>query len=112
MPALSLDTGAVVCGLAAIVGLSAGRCARDWLVVRGEGRLGAGVAGTAELAAGTVLPAVAAASLVGAAACGVLAGAELYAAGEFGLLVAVGLLVDLALRPPLLALLSRVSPGK
>ena len=108
----SLDTGAVGCALAAIAGLSAGRCARDWLAVRREGRVGAGIAGTAELAAGTVLPAVAAASLVAAAAFGVLAGADLYAAREFGLLVAVGLLVDLVLRPPLLALLARVSPGK
>jgi hypothetical protein len=105
----SLDTGAVGCALAALVAVGAGRCARDWLVVSAEGRLGAGRSGTAEVAAGIVLPAAASASLAAAAAAGVLAGADLYPAREFGLMVAFGLLVDVALRPVLVALLSRLA---
>jgi uncharacterized membrane protein YdfJ with MMPL/SSD domain len=57
------------------------------------------------------MPAVAAASLVGAAACGVLAGADLYPAREFGLIVAAGLVLDLILRPPLIAVLARWAPS-
>jgi hypothetical protein len=84
---------------------------RDSLAVRAESRLGAGAGGTAELAAGIVLPATAAASLAVGATTAVLAGADLYAAREFGLMVAFGLVVDLVLRPPLVAVLSRLVPG-
>jgi uncharacterized membrane protein YdfJ with MMPL/SSD domain len=54
------------------------------------------------------MPAALVATLVGAAAIGVLAGADLYPAREFGLAVAVGLLLDvLLIRTPLLAALAR-----
>lgn len=105
----SLDTGAVACALAALAAVGAGRCARDALAVRAESRLGAGAGGTAELAAGIVLPAAAAASLAAGGTTAVLAGADLYPAREFGLVVAFGLLVDLALRPVVVALLSRLA---
>jgi uncharacterized membrane protein YdfJ with MMPL/SSD domain len=67
-----------------------------------------GVERTAEHAAALTMPAALVATLVGAAATGVLAGADLYPAREFGLAVAVGLLLDvLLIRTPLLAALAR-----
>jgi hypothetical protein len=62
----------------------------------------------AGLAAGLVLPAALVGTLVAGAASGVLAGADLYAAREFGLAVAAGLVLDLVLvRVPLLAAIGR-----
>ena len=59
------------------------------------------------LAPGAIL-----ASLIGAAATGVLTGASLYPAREFGLAVGVGLLLDLVLlRIPLIAVLARRAPS-
>jgi hypothetical protein len=62
----------------------------------------------AETAAAFTLPAAIYATAVTALAAGALTGTDLYAAREFGLAAAVGLLIDLILlRVPLLAALAR-----
>ncbi len=62
----------------------------------------------AETASELTVPAAVAATLIAAAAAGVLAGSDLYPAREFGLAIAAGLLVDLVLlRVPLVAAVAR-----
>jgi uncharacterized membrane protein YdfJ with MMPL/SSD domain len=104
----ALETGALACLLAALAAVGAARAAVATTVVHHERSLGLGVERTAEHAAALTMPAALVATLVGAAATGVLAGADLYPAREFGLAVAVGLLLDvLLIRTPLLAALAR-----
>jgi hypothetical protein len=104
----SLDTAAVACALAAVVAVSAGRSVRDCLAVRASTGLGSSPTGTAELAAGLVLPGIVLASLLVIAGGAILGTADLYPARELGLAVAAGMLVDLILRGPELALLARI----
>jgi uncharacterized membrane protein YdfJ with MMPL/SSD domain len=66
----------------------------------------------AQWTASLLVPGVIVATLIGAAATGVLAGATLYPAREFGLAVAIGLVLDLILvRLPLTAALAYREPG-
>jgi hypothetical protein len=103
----ALDAGTVGSAIVALVAIGSARGIRDWLTA-GEAR-GSG-SGRGRDAPGLLMPALATASVVGAGAAGVLAGADLYAAQEFGVIVAVGLLWDLALRGPLQTLLARGRP--
>jgi hypothetical protein len=98
--------------LAGMVSVSAARSVSALQATRetGAGRLEPGWGAT--WSASLVLPGAIVATLIGAAATGVLAGASLYAAREFGLAVAVGLLIDLVLlRAPLIAALTRWARG-
>jgi hypothetical protein len=108
----ALETGATAALLTGLVSISA---ARSVTVMRAaaDGRtLSLDPGRNARLAGSLLLPATIIASLTGAAAAGVLAGASLYAAREFGLAVAAGLLIDVALlRPALIAALARWSGG-
>jgi MMPL family len=108
----ALETGAVASLLAALAAVSAGRAATAIRASRGERELSLGPVAAAEGAAAFTFPAAAVATLIGAVAAGVLAGADLYSAREFGLAVALGLLFDLLLlRGPLIAALSRWGGG-
>ncbi len=107
-----LETGAAASLLAALVSVSAARSASAMQASREAvaGRLDADWA--AGWVASALLPGAILATLIAAAATGVLAGASLYAAREFGLAVAVGLLLDLVLlRTPLIAALARWGHG-
>jgi uncharacterized membrane protein YdfJ with MMPL/SSD domain len=108
----ALETGATAALLAALVSVSAARSASALQASR-KADLGRREAGSAALwPASFLLPGAILATLIAAAATGVLAGASLYAAREFGLAVAVGLLLDLLLlRTPLIAALARWGPG-
>jgi uncharacterized membrane protein YdfJ with MMPL/SSD domain len=108
----TLESGAVAALLVALVSVSAGRSAAAMQAAQEAtaGPLDPGWA--AQWTASLLLPGAIVATLIGAAATGVLAGATLYPAREFGLAVAVGLLLDLVLlRLPLIALLARRAPG-
>jgi hypothetical protein len=109
----ALETGAVAALLTALVSISAARSAGA-LRAAADGRtLGLDPGRGARLAGSLLLPAAIVASLIGAAATGVLAGASLYPAREFGLAVAAGLLIDLVLlRPALIAVLARWGGGQ
>jgi hypothetical protein len=108
----ALETGAVAALLTALVSISAARAVAAIRAAADGRALALDPARGARLAASLLLPAAIVASLIGAAATGVLAGATLYAAREFGLAVAVGLLIDLVLlRPALTAALARWSGG-
>jgi uncharacterized membrane protein YdfJ with MMPL/SSD domain len=105
----ALETGAVAALLAALVSVSAARSAGALQSAGEAAGLEPGWAG--HWAASVAVPGAIVASLIAAAATGVLAGSELYAAREFGLAVAVGLLADLILlRTPLIAVLARWGP--
>jgi MMPL family len=109
----ALETGAVASMLAALGAVSASRAATAIGASRGERALDLGPVATAEGTAAFTVPAAIVATLVGAAAAGVLAGAGLYSAREFGLAVAAGLVIDLVLlRGPLIAALSRWGGGE
>jgi hypothetical protein len=108
----ALETGAAAALLTALVSISAARSAGALRAAQDGRALGLDPGRNARLAASLLLPAVIVASLIGAAAAGVLAGASLYAAREFGLAVAVGLMIDLVLlRPALIATLARWGGG-
>ncbi len=108
----ALETGAVASLLVALVSVSAARSAAGLQAALDMEALGLDPEWTAYSTASLVLPAAIIASLIGAAATGVLAGADLYTAREFGLAVAVGLLVDVVLlRPAQIATLARWGPG-
>lgn len=108
----ALETGATASLLAALVSVSAARSASALQASREANAGGPEPGSAAAWPASFLLPAVILASLIAAAATGVLAGASLYAAREFGLAVAVGLLLDLLLiRTPLIAALARSGPG-
>jgi hypothetical protein len=108
----ALETGAVAALLTALVSISGAR-AVGALRAAADGRtLGLDPGRGARLAGSLLVPAVIVASLIGAAATGVLAGASLYPAREFGLAVAAGLVIDLVLlRPALIAALARWGGG-
>jgi RND superfamily putative drug exporter len=104
----ALETGAAASLLAAIASISAARTASAIRAAREERGLGLDVAFAAETSASLTVPATICATLVVAPAAAVLAGSDLYPAREFGLAVAVGLVIDLVLlRVPLLAALVR-----
>jgi hypothetical protein len=104
----ALETGAVASLLTALAAISATRAVSALRAVREERSLGLMPGLAAETAASLTVPAAILATLAAALAAGVLAGSELYPAREFGLAVAAGLLIDLAvLRLPLLATLAR-----
>jgi RND superfamily putative drug exporter len=104
----ALETGAVASLLAALVSVSAARGVGAIQAVRAERALGLERGRAAEMACASTLPAALVATLIAAVAVAVLAGSDLYSAREFGLAVAVGLLVDLILlRVPLVAALAR-----
>jgi hypothetical protein len=100
----ALEEGAVGSAIVAVVAIGSARGIRDWLTADEVDGSGSGLGWDVPA---LLMPAIATASVVGAGAAGVLAGADLYAAREFGVIVAVGLLWDLALRAPLQALLAR-----
>jgi RND superfamily putative drug exporter len=104
----ALETGAVASLLAAIAAVSAIRGITAVQAVREERLLGLEPVPSAETASSLTVPAAVSASLVGAAMAGVLAGADLAPANEFGLAIAAGLLIDLVLlRVPAIAALAR-----
>jgi hypothetical protein len=108
----ALDTGAAASLLVALVSVSAARSAAALQTSREATVGGMDPVWTARWGASAMVPGVILATLIAAAATGVLAGASLYAAREFGLAVAVGLLLDLLLlRVPLIAALARWSHG-
>jgi hypothetical protein len=103
-----LDTGAIAIAVAGLLAIAASRCAVTLDSVREERALDRGPAGVAERATAQVLPAAVVATLIGAAATGVLAGSGLYAVREAGLAVAAGLAADLLLvGGPVLVALAR-----
>jgi uncharacterized membrane protein YdfJ with MMPL/SSD domain len=104
----ALETGAVASLLAALAAVSAVRGVAAVQAVREERLLGLEPGPAAETASEFTVPAAVAATLIAAAAAGVLAGSDLYPAREFGLAIAAGLLVDLVLlRVPLVAAVAR-----
>jgi hypothetical protein len=108
----ALETGATAALLSALVSVSAARAVMTLRASRDGRTLGLEPARRAQYAAFFVLPAAIVASLIAAAAVGVLGGASLYAAREFGLAIAVGLLIDLVLlRTPLVGALARWGGG-
>jgi uncharacterized membrane protein YdfJ with MMPL/SSD domain len=104
----ALETGAVASALVAIASVSSSRAVTALRATRAERSFGLAPSMAAETAAAFTVPAAIFATLVAALATGALGGADLYPAREFGLAVAVGLLVDLILlRVPLLCALAR-----
>jgi RND superfamily putative drug exporter len=108
----ALETGALASLLAALAAVSAARAVAAIEAVRARRSLAHGLTmehgAAAEVAAFLLVPGALAATLIAAAAAGVLAGSDLYSAREFGLAVAAGLLLDLLLlRLPLVAALVR-----
>jgi hypothetical protein len=105
-----LDTAAVATCVCALAAVGAARSAAALLATRAERRLGVGPDGAAELVGASTLPSVLAATIAATAFAAALLATDLYAAKEFGLAVAVGLIADLVLvRVPLLAALARWS---
>jgi hypothetical protein len=100
-------TGAIGVGISVIAAVSAARTAAALEAVRAERELDPGPPGVAERSAELTVPAALVGSVVSGAAFGVLAASELRAAQELGVLVAAGLVADLALRPAALAALAR-----
>jgi RND superfamily putative drug exporter len=104
----ALETGATASLLIALGSISAARGVTAVRASRSERSFGLEPPVAAETAAAFTLPAAIYATAVTALATGALAGTDLYAAREFGLAAAVGLLIDLILlRVPLLAALAR-----
>lgn len=107
-----LDTGAIAIAAAALVTIAAARSAGAMDAVSEERSLDPGPAGVPERAAAQALPGAIAATLIGAAAIGALAGSGIYAARELGLAVAAGLVADLLLvRAPALVALAHWGEG-
>jgi uncharacterized membrane protein YdfJ with MMPL/SSD domain len=104
----ALETGAAASMLAAICAVSAGRAATALRAMRSERSLGLGAIASAENVAALTVPAAVVAGTLAAGAAGVLGGADLYSAREFGFAVAAGMIIDLVLvRVPLIAALAR-----
>lgn len=104
----ALDTGAVASLLAALASVAAARAVGAVRAARDDSPGGRTPADSAQAVAGLTLPAAIVATLIAFAATGVLGGADLYAAREFGLAVAAGLLIELVLlRGPLIVALAR-----
>jgi hypothetical protein len=107
-----LESGAAASLLVALASVSAARSAGAMQASREATAGGLEPEMAAQWTASLLVPGVIVATLIGAAATGVLAGATLYPAREFGLAVAVGLLLDLILvRLPLTAALAYREPG-
>jgi len=108
----ALESGAAASLLVALASVSAARSASAMQAEQEAASGGLQPGWAAQWIASLLVPGAIVATLIGAAATGVLAGASLYSAREFGLAVAVGLLLDLILvRLPLIAALARRSPG-
>ena len=104
----SLVGGALATCVVAVACIAAGRTVLTVFSAREERSAGVGSTGAAELSAALTLPGFAASTGVLAGVFGVLCAADLDAAREAGLGVAVGVLVDLVvLRVPLLGFLAR-----
>jgi uncharacterized membrane protein YdfJ with MMPL/SSD domain len=107
-----LERGAAASLLVALASVSAARSASAMQAEQEAASGGLQPGWAAQWIASLLVPGAIVATLIGAAATGVLAGASLYPAREFGLAVAVGLLLDLLLvRLPLIAALARRNPG-
>jgi len=108
----AIESGAAASLLVALASVSAGRSAGAMQAAQEATSGGLQAGWVAPWAASLLVPGAILASLIGAAATGVLAGASLYPAREFGLAVAVGLLLDLILvRVPVIAALARRNPS-
>jgi MMPL family protein len=108
----ALENGAAASLLAALTSVSAARSASAMQAAQEATAGRPEPEWAAQWTASLLVPGLIVATLIGAAATGVLAGASLYPAREFGLAVAVGLLLDLVLlRLPLIAALARRGPG-
>jgi len=108
----ALETGAAAALLCALAAVSAFRAAVAIRTAREERSLGLPAGRAGETATAFTLPAATVATVIGAAAAGVLAGSDLYPAREFGLAVAAGLTIDLLLlRVPLISALARWGGG-
>jgi hypothetical protein len=104
----ALESGAVAALLVALASVSAARSASAMQTAQDVTSAGLGPGWAAQWTTSLLMPGAVVATLIGAAATGILAGANLYPAREFGLAVAVGLLLDLVLlRLPLIAVLAR-----
>jgi hypothetical protein len=104
----ALETGAVASLLAALASVAAARAVGAVRAVTDEPSRRLAPADKAQAVAGLTLPAAIVATLIAVTATGVLGGADLYAAREFGLTVAAGLLIELVLlRGPLIVALAR-----
>ncbi len=100
-------TGAIATALVIVGAIAAARMAAALDSTRFERELDPGAPGVAERAAQLTIPGALFSTVVCGAAFAVLAGAELHAAQELGVVVAAGLIVDLLLRAPVLAALAR-----
>lgn len=108
----ALESGAAASLLVALACVSAGRSAAAMQAAQEATAGGLEPGFTAQWTASLLVPGAIVATLIAAAATGVLGGATLYPAREFGLAVAVGLLLDLVLlRLPLIAVLARRARG-
>ncbi|MFL5892006.1 MAG: MMPL family transporter [Solirubrobacterales bacterium] len=108
----ALESGAAGSLVVALASVSAARSASA--MQAGQEATGGGLdpAWAAQWTSSLLVPGMIVATLIGAAATGVLAGATLYPAREFGLAVAVGLVLDLVLlRLPLIAVIARRGRG-
>lgn len=103
-----LSNAALAATVTALAAVSSTRSAAAIEASRFERELDQGAPGVAERAAGATLPAALMGTLVAGAGVAVLLGADLRAAQELGLGVALGLVVDLVLvRSPAIAALAR-----
>jgi hypothetical protein len=108
-----LSNAALASIVAVIGGIGAVRTLTASETVRAERDLDPGSAGVAERSAALTLPAALVGTVVAGAAGAVLVGADLRAAQELGLGLAVGLVADLVLaRAPMLAALARWGESK
>ena len=109
----ALSNAALASVAVVLAGIAATRMAAAADVIRAERELDPGEAGVAERSAALTLPAALVGTLVVGAAAGALVGADLRAAQELGLGVAIGLIADLVLvRSPILAALARWGGGR
>jgi uncharacterized membrane protein YdfJ with MMPL/SSD domain len=108
----ALENGAVASLLAALASVSAARSASAMHASQEATAGGLEPGWGAQWTASLLVPGAIVASLIGAAMTGVLLGASLAPAREFGFAVAAGLLLDLiVVRLPLIAALARRGPG-
>jgi hypothetical protein len=106
--AQSLSNAALGAVVVVVTGMSVTRTVAAAESIRAERELDPGCTGVAERSAALTLPSALVGTVVLSAAAGVLLGADLRAAQELGLGVAVGLVADLLLaRAPMLAALAR-----
>jgi uncharacterized membrane protein YdfJ with MMPL/SSD domain len=108
----TLETGVVASLLVALVAVSANRSVAAIQAVREERFLGLAPDVATETASALTLPAATAATVIVAAMAGVLAGADLDPARQFGFAIGAGVVLDLILmRVPLIAALARWGPA-